>query len=374
MNNKQNNVNRGLLDTSRTGTGNQYQDYISSQKKQLGTDQTNADTLRNQIHSSYTGNNNFMPGGLTPNSSGWFDLSGGGTGATGTNSSGFGSAAGGDFSSAKKGYQGFADTGGINRGDFSPALDSYKNFMNNGGLGESEADALRARATSQIPSFYNNYKQALSRRSNVQGGYSPGFDSQMAEIGRQAGREGFNASRQVEGDIVDKRLAGRQFGTSGYGSLMSDITGKEQTGKLAGLGGLTNIGGMEQQNNQFNAGLGETRANRNQAMQQFLMDQYQSGGKANAAGLQGLRSSSDATLNNTNSNFLGGLSGMSGNDLQNLAMRLGIHDTSFLTDVLPRLIGAGGTIASGFGNPAGASSGGGLLRGFGNTRPQYAGT
>lgn len=348
MNNKQNNVNRGLLDNQRTGTGNQFQDYISGQNRRLGVDQKNADDLRGKIESSYTNNNNFMPGGLSPNTSGWFDLPG--------ESSGFGAGSiGADYSAAKSGYSKFAETGGVNRDDFNPALDSYKNFINNGGLGESEADALRARATSQIPAFYGAYKNALSRRSNVQGGYSPGFDSQMAEIGRQAGREGFNASRQVEGDIVDKRLQGRQFGTSGFGNLMGNITGMEQSGKLAGLGGLKSIGDSEMSASSANAGLSESAKGRNQAMQQFLMDMYSSGGKTSAAGLQGLRSSSDATLNNTNNNFLSGLGGMSQNELQNLAMRLGIKDRSWM-DLIPGLVGAGGAIATGFGS--GGSGGG----------------
>jgi hypothetical protein len=345
MNNHQNNVNRGLLDTSRSNTGNQYQNYVNNAGNQLSTDQNNANDLRGQIQSSYTDNNNFMPSGLTPNANGWFDLSGGGANGSGsTSSSGFGMgpAAGGDYSQAKSGYSSMASGGG--QDTFQPALDSYKNFMSNGGLGATTEDNMRYRATSMVPAFYDKYKSELQRRSNVQGGYSPGYDDQMAAIGRDAGRAGYDASRNAEADIADKELQGKEFGTTGY----ANVAGNINANKLSGLGGLKGIGDSEQQNSQFNAGLGQEVASRNQAMQQFLMNQYSSGKQANTQGLQTLRSSSDGTLNNSNNNFLGGLNGMSQSDLANLGMRLGIKDQNWM-NLIPGLVGAGGAIASGFG-------------------------
>lgn len=345
MNNKQNNNNRTLLDAQRGNVGGQYQDFISGARRDVDQARGDDKNLRDDLYNRYTSNNNFMPTGMTPNSKGWFDLPEDASGI------GSGSAAGGDFSQAKAGYGKFAETGGINREDFNPALDSYKGFMSNGGVGASEADAWRHRATSMVPAFYDKFKNSLQRRSNVQGGYSPGFDSQMAEIGRQAGREGFEASRGVEADIADKMQQGRMFGTSGYGSLMSDITGKEQSGRLAGLGGLKGIGDSEQSNSQFNAGLGEQRAGRNQQMQQFLQEMFSSGGKANAAGLQGLYSSAPGASGQAQGNLLSGLGGMSQNDLSNLAMRLGIKDRSWM-DLLPALTGVAGSAFGAFSNPS----------------------
>lgn len=352
MNNKQNNTNRGLLDTSRQRTGGQYEDFINKTRTSHDTNVGDDKNLRDTIYDQLMSGNNYMPGGLTPNASGWFDLQGGS--ANGSSGSG-GNVAGGDYSAAKSGYGKFAETGGVNRDDFNPALDSYKGFINNGGIGEMDAQALRTRATAGVPAFYNKYKSALQRRSNVQGGYAPGYDAQMKEIGRDAAREGFEASRQVEGDIVDKRLQGRQFGTSGFGNLMSGITGMEQSGKLAGLGGLKSIGDSEQSNSQFNAGLDETRSGRNQAMQQFLMDMYSSGGKAKASGLQNLYSSTPGASSQSGSQLLGGINSSSGNELNNIMARLGIKDRSFM-DILPQLIGMGGGMLPGFG---GMGTGGG---------------
>jgi hypothetical protein len=338
MNNKQNNQTRNALDSSRQNVGSQYQDFLGNARTNLNKSYGDADNLRNEIFDRYSSNDAFMPKG--PNGSGWFDLPD--SGASG------GGRVGADYSAAKSGYQNFADTGGINRADFEPAFASYKGIMSNGGIGEGEAQALRARATSMVPSFYNKYKQSLQRRSNVQGGYSPGFDAQMSEIGRQAGREGFQASRQVEGDIADKRQQGRMFGTSGYGSLMSDVTGKEQSGKLAGLGGLKGIGDSEMSASSANAGLDEAKASRNMQAQLAMMGMYQSGRAGQTRGLQDLYSSAPGNVGQASSNFLSGLGGLSANDLNNLSQRGSIQDRSWM-DMIPGLIGAGGGILSGMG-------------------------
>lgn len=343
-NNKNNKQNRSLLDQSRTDTGNQYQDFINQNKTQFSKDQSDANGLRTQIQDKYNNSNNFMPGGLSPNSNGWFDLNnmpsmGGGTGIGGSGST----ISAPDFSNVEGGYQDFARNGGVNRGDFAPALDSYKGFMSNGGIGESQADAMRARATAMVPSFYNAYKNNLQRRANVQGGYSPGFDAQSEELGRESARQGFQASRQVEGDIVDKRQQGMEFGTAGYGNLMSDITGKEQSGKLAGLGGLTGIDNARSAASNANA---QMNAERSDAMQKFLMGLYSQGGQQSAQGLQSLYSSAPGNVGQTGGLYLGGLNSRAGNDLNNLQTRGSIQDRSWY-DYVPSLLGAGGGFAGG---------------------------
>lgn len=326
MSNKQNNATRERLDTQYTDTNKQYSDFINNLDVKGSRDRDSA--LRGQIQARYTDNNNFMPTGMTPGANGWFDINsmpGGGGGGGG----------GADFSNARTGYQNFADTGGVNRKDFDPALDSYKGFMANGGV---DATALRQRATAQIPAFYTAYKNAAARRSNVQGGYSPGFDSQMAELGRQQGREGFNASRQVEGDIADKVQQGKMFGTTGYGGLMSNITGMEQQGKLAGLGGLKDIGTTE-------GSWAEARAGRNQQMQQFLLNQYQGGGMESARGLQNLYSSQGGESEQSMRAWLAAMGGRSSNDLGNLGIRSNIKGKDWM-GTLAKVMQMGGTGAN----------------------------
>lgn len=326
MNNKQNNVNRNLLDTQRTGADTAYNGFLPGIGADVSTARQNANSLRPDLIAKYSNNNNFLPAGMTPNAKGWFDIPGGG---------------GGDYSQAAGGYSKFAETGGVNREDFNPALDSYKDFMKSGGV---DPTALRQRATAIIPSFYDAYKRNAATRASVQGGFAPGFDAQMAEIGRQQGREGFNASRQVEGDIADKIQQGRMFGTSGYGGLMTNITGMEQQGKLAGLGGLTNI-----------AQAGDANAARQQQLQLAMAKMYQEGGLSSAAGLSNIYGQDLASKNTGISQYLAGLGGMTGNQLGNLGIRSSIKDRGFDWG---KALGVLGGIAGGGGNFGGNAAGG----------------
>src|SRR4051794_9235149 len=329
MSNKQNNVNRGLLDTERNRANTQYQGFNDQQQQQQNTYNSNAAGTRQSTIDRYSNNNNFLPPGMAPNSNGFFNLPAGS------------SAAGGDFSSAKKGYQNLADTGGVNREDFSPALESYRGFMTGGGLSAGDVSNMRYRATSQIPSFYSALKNSMARRSNVQGGYSPGYDAQTQEMGREASRQSYDASRQAESDIADKIQQGREFGTAGYGNLMSDITGKEQGGRIAGLGGLTNIGQAEQQNNQFNTSQGN-------AMQQALMEAYQRGGITNAAGMSDVMHSDVGQYQNAVQNRLAGMGGQSNANLGNIGQRQQIQDRHWY-DMIPQMVGAAGGVMGGLG-------------------------
>lgn len=271
----------------------------------LGSQQTvtNSNALRNQIQNKYTNSNNFMPDGIKPNANGFFSLPPGSQASTAQSGMG-------NYGSAREGYEKLAANGGVNRGDFDKALQGYEGMMSNGGI---DAQALRARGGTTMPAFYDQYKAQSQRRANTQGGYSPGFDSQQAELARQAGREGFNANRVLEGDIADKQQQGRQFGISGYGNLQRDITGMEQGGKIAGLGGLRGMGDSETQNNQFNTGQTNSmnQFNTGQAndMQMQMQDRYQRGGMASADGLQGLYSSAPGDVGQMYQQRLQGLSG-----------------------------------------------------------------
>lgn len=345
MNNSQNRTQRGLLDNQRGSTNAGYDQFLDTFRGKMGSTIDESRDLRNQIRDKYTAG--FMPEGLKPNASGWFDTSSM-PGMGGVNSAAFDP--NGDFASARKGYQGFADTGG--RENYADAEGAFKGFVNNGGIGESEANALRARATAQIPAFYGAYKNAAQRRANVQGGYSPGFDSQMEELGREQARQGFGASRQVEGDIADKRIQGREFGASGLAGIGRDVSGNQ----LSGLGGLTNIGQAGQQNAQFNAGLNESASGRNQALQLALLGMYGDSGKAGAAGLSNLYSSAPGDVGQYLQNYLAGLGGQSNANLANLGQRGQIQDRSFL-DYLPGLVGAAGGIMGGIGGLRGPRNG-----------------
>lgn len=234
-------------------------------------------------------------------------------------------------------YGGDANWDDSSIGDSGSARGTYEDFSKTGGV---DATAMR-RANTLIPSFYDAYKSSAQRRMNTQGGYSPGFDAQQAEIGRQAGREGFNSARQTEGDIA--RLT--------------------QSGRLAGASGLLGLGQMETQNNQFNTSgrfsAAEGNANRRQGANQFDtgMDlerarfgegQRQFGAefgegqrRFNASGIADMYGRDDENYYRNMDNYLRGIQGRSGNVQNLLGMRT--EPTSRWSSIGRGIVGLGQT-------------------------------
>lgn len=339
--NTNNQTNRSLLDSQRTSADSSYGNFNSNANQDYENARSTAGRVGQGIETSYSNPNSFLPSGALPNSSGWFNN------PTADSAGAYASFdPNGDFSKARTGYEGFANTGG--RENYADSSDSYKNFVNNGGIGESEASAIRNRATAQIPAFYQAYSDANKRRSNVQGGYSPGFDAQQEELGREQGREGFNAERQVEGDIASMRQSGREFGTSGLYGIDSSVAGN----KLAGLGGITNIGQAGQQNEQFNAGQSQQNnqfnTSKNAAFQDAMTKLYTQNNQNATAGLQNYYSSSPGDRDSSRASILAGLGEQTGNQLQNLGLRSNIQDRTW-QDYLTQIIGAGAGGLAGLG-------------------------
>jgi hypothetical protein len=186
-------LDRGY-DASRSG----YNQFISGQQNQLGGARERDLALRNDIMSRYQGMANQPAFG--------FDASGNYTGPR---------------------------VGGANRGDFAKAIGSYNNFIDTGGLTDQDVNALRLRGTSVIPSFYEGLQNDMSRRRNIQGGYSPGYDAQASRLARDASRGALEASYGAEADIVGKRLQGKQFGTSGAAEVAARIGAMNQAASQA---------------------------------------------------------------------------------------------------------------------------------------------
>lgn len=321
MNNNNNKQNRQLLDRERGMSNQQFNVGADNALAQFRTSMGNSSGLRENLLAQYENPDAWM-GGVKPNAAGWFDLSSmpgaGGGGA--------------DFGSAKAGFQRFADTGG--RENFDEALGGYRTMA---GGHVPNADAIRYRATSAIPSFYDKYKTNLARRANVQGGYSPGFDSQTAEIGRQAGREAFNASRMAEADIADRQSDAMKFGISGIGNISSMIN----SGQLSGLSGLKDIAATE-------GSLAESAAGRNQGMQQFLMGLKGQSQRDAIAGKEAMYRGDRGEMSDFLSKYLQAISGRSGTALQNLGTRSNIQDRSWM-DLIGPMAGLGSSIFTGFG-------------------------
>lgn len=106
---------------------------------------------------------------------------------------------------------------------FGKAIEGYTDFANTGGYSGQDIQELRARGISPIRSAYGNSMMQLDRQRSLQGGYSPNYTAATAQMQRELPQQLADATTNVNAQLAD---AIRQ-------------------GKLAGLGGLTGIGGTE---------------------------------------------------------------------------------------------------------------------------------
>ena len=204
-----------------------------------------------------------------------------------------------DRESIRSGYQGFANTGGLDptvmanlrrnsyangtdaTGGFAgsggisvPTIDrsGYEEFAKTGGYSQGDISNIRSRSTSGIPALYATNRDESARRAAIQGGYQPGYAASMAKMQRGAGQGLTDATRNAEVDLAAQVRSGRQYGVSGLadidkysaglglqaGQYNSDLdlrnrafaAGNEQwigegiqRGQLSGLAGLTSLQG-----------------------------------------------------------------------------------------------------------------------------------
>ena len=108
--------------------------------------------------------------------------------------------------------------------NLGPASQGYQNFASTGGITPGQQQLTRQQAQGNVSSIYDALNQNLSRQKAIQGGYSPGFGANEAQLARGASAASSNA--------VNSANLG----------LQQQITQNQ----LQGLGGLTSIGGLYQ--------------------------------------------------------------------------------------------------------------------------------
>lgn len=207
------------------------------------------------------------------------------------------------------GYRDFAKTGGITdeMRDRIRGAGVFDEFARTGGYSEGDKSNIRARGIAPIDSFYGNLKNELQRRQGVQGGYGAGYDSASSKMARDAAISSGDLSRDTEIDIMDRVLAGRMQGAGALSDAEQYYSGAMQQGRLAGLGGMTDIGkfgyggleniaGIRQQISNANrqSAASASNANRNSALaQQQYADRMRLTG---LGGLESVYGSSPAEL------------------------------------------------------------------------------
>lgn len=145
-----------------------------------------------------------------------------------------------------KGYQNFADTGGLDAEAINRmrGLGVFDEFSKTGGISDAERANMRARGTSVIPAFYNRVREEGDRLGRVQGGGGPGQAALMSRLARDEARGAQGAARDTEMGISDAVRQGRQWGTQGLTSAEQSLQALLSQNKLAGMGGVADATGM----------------------------------------------------------------------------------------------------------------------------------
>lgn len=106
-------------------------------------------------------------------------------------------------------------------GDYRNIMGRYQDFADTGGYSEADKANIRSRAISPIRSVYDRARQELDRSRALQGGYSPGYATALDRFARNQGQQTSDATTNAEAAIAQM----------------------VQSGKLAGLGGMSGLYG-----------------------------------------------------------------------------------------------------------------------------------
>ncbi len=113
----------------------------------------------------------------------------------------------------------------------------YEEFSKTGGYSPEDIANMRARGVSPIRAAYANAEREIGRQRSLQGGYAPNAIAAQSQMARQQGQAAADATQNVEAGLAQAR----------------------NTGRLAGLGGMSNIEGQrlgaDVDISKFNAGM-----------------------------------------------------------------------------------------------------------------------
>jgi len=104
----------------------------------------------------------------------------------------------------------------------------FQDFSNTGGYSAADVANLRARGTSPVRAAYANAEREVARQRSLQGGYSPNAMALQARMAREQGQLGADAMQNVEAGMIESRNTGKLAGLTG----MTDIEKQRLAGDL----------------------------------------------------------------------------------------------------------------------------------------------
>lgn len=115
----------------------------------------------------------------------------------------------------------FTDAANKASTDYATLMPQYQEFAKTGGYTPEGLSAIRARALSPVRAMYANANREVDRSKVLQGGYSPGYGVLKGRMAREGSQAASDATTNAEAAIAQM----------------------VQQGRLAGLGGATNLYG-----------------------------------------------------------------------------------------------------------------------------------
>ena len=133
-------------------------------------------------------------------------------------------------------YAEFGKTGGLSAEDMQRMRGGgvFEDFQKTGGFTPGDISNIRTRATSVIPSMYDQAKNEANRMSNVTGGYNP---AAIAQMSRTAAYDAQKAALDAELGISEQVRSGKQWGAEGGAQAEGALQGLRTGNMLQGLGG-----------------------------------------------------------------------------------------------------------------------------------------
>lgn len=203
--------------------------------------------------------------------------------------------AGSMYNPAYSGFSGmaFGNAGGFDpefRGNLSSAGKGYQNFADTGGYTPEGIAAMRARSLAPMRAAYADANRGVEKQKSLQGGYSPNYTAAKAKMAREMSQGLGDASMNVEAELASRINQGKLAGMQGLNQTAA--TGQGLQNSIDSMNAQSRIAGLSGMNQSTSAGL--------QAMLNAL------GGASNVYGsAPGLANMTQSGLMNSNNQLMG---------------------------------------------------------------------
>lgn len=142
----------------------------------------------------------------------------------------------------QSGYSDIAGTGGFDPAIIGQIQGTYSDFAKTGGISDASATAMRNRSAEAAKGTYDVAAAGAERARAATGGYGDTSAAVSSDLARKGSQAASTAVTGIDASIAALRQSGQLAGAGGLVSSTQAQTGN----KLAALGGMTNIYGLNE--------------------------------------------------------------------------------------------------------------------------------